>query len=118
MFEANLKRLVDEVGDAHGAAVLNLHGLVIEAVDGAGKSVDSDSAASEYALIFKQLLSVSEAVEMGEVTDFTIVADHRKTLIRVLSPEYVVALTVGASRLTGRSRFYLRVAAPDLSREL
>ena len=39
MFESTLKQLVDKVDGAQGAAVLNLDGLIIEAVDGAGEAV-------------------------------------------------------------------------------
>lgn len=118
MFEATLKQLIHDVGGAHGAAVLNLEGVVIEAVDADGASADAAEAAREYTAVFKQLLSVGEAVEMGRVTEFTIEGKARKTLLRVLTPQYVVAIITEHASLTARAHFYLRVAAPDLLREL
>ena len=40
------------------------------------------------------------------------------TLVRALDDNYVVALQVEPGTILGRAHFYLRVAAPDLAREL
>lgn len=118
MFEATLKRLIQEIDGATGAAVLNLDGVVVEAVDSDGAAKDTGEATREYTAVFKQILSVGEAVEMGPVTEFTIDGAGRKTLLRVLSPQYVVAVVTTPECLTPKGHFYIRVAAPDLIREL
>lgn len=118
MFEATLKQLISDIDGAVGAAVLNLDGVVVEAVDGGGQTTPTEDASREYAAVFKQLLSVGEAVEMGTVNEFTIEGQSRKTLLRVLSPHYAVAVLTEPDTLTPKGHFYLRVAAPDLVREL
>lgn len=118
MFEATLKQVMDEIGGAHGAAVLNLDGVVVEAVDADGAGADVAEAAREYTAVFRQLLSVSEAVETGRVLTFTIEGATRKTFVRALTPQYAVAVITDADCLTARGHFYLRVAAPDFVREL
>ena len=56
MFQETLKGLVGHFAGARGAAVLNLDGLVIEAVDGGGAPCAAEAATIEYAQVFKQLL--------------------------------------------------------------
>lgn len=118
MFEATLKDLVGKVKGAHGAAVLNLDGLVIEAVDADGAGVDPDDALPEYGLIVRQLADLGEAADIGGVDQVTVDGDSRTTLIRKLDDNYVAALVVGRDAIVGKAHFYLRIAAPDLAREL
>lgn len=119
MFEETLKQLVGRFDDARGAAVLNLDGLVIEAVDGAGKGCTPENATIEYAQVFKQLLGVRDAVSMGKIERLTIDGSEQLGLVRVLSPHYVVALSLPAGVVpSNKAHFYLRLAAPDLAREL
>lgn len=119
MFQETLKQLVDRFDDARGAAVLSLDGLVIEAVDGAGKGCSASNAIIEYAQVFKQLIGVRDAVTMGKVERLTVNGSEQMGLVRVLSPHYVVALSLPADSVpSNKAHFYLRLAAPDLAREL
>lgn len=118
MFQETLKQLVGQFDGARGAAVLNLDGLVIEAVDGGGAPCQADAATIEYAQVFKQLLGVKDAVDTGKITQLTVDGADQIGLVRVLSPQYVVALNLDGSGSANKGHFYLRVAAPDLAREL
>ncbi|MCA9537894.1 MAG: hypothetical protein KC620_03335 [Myxococcales bacterium] len=118
MFSKTLQRLISQVEGARGAAVLNIDGLVIEAVDAQGKRIAPDAALSEYGLIVRQLLDIGSAVEIGDVSHFTIAGEDRITLVRPLDEQYVAALQVAPQATIGKAQFYLRVAAPDLAREI
>jgi predicted regulator of Ras-like GTPase activity (Roadblock/LC7/MglB family) len=118
VFAATLRDVVSKLEGAQGAAVLNLDGVVIEAVDAAGQSVNPDEALGDYASVFTQLFGVTDAVELGEIQQLTVEGTDRLTLVRPLDAQYVVALQVSPDTIPGRAHFYLRVAAPDLAREL
>lgn len=118
MFAKTLKQLVDKVDGAHGAAVLNGDGLVIEAVDARGEAIEADATLPEYGIIVRQLAEIGGAAGMGEVGEFTVEGADRVTVLRRLTDKYVAALAVPADAVIGKARFYLRVAAPDLAREL
>lgn len=118
MFEATLKQLVGKVEGARGAAVLNLDGLVIEAVDGDGAPVEPDAALPEYGLIVRQLAEIGKQAAIGGVDHLTLEGDDRTTLVRKLDPNYLAALVIDTGAILGKAHFYLRVAAPDLAREL
>lgn len=117
MFESSLARVVSQIG-ARGAAVLGLDGLTIDAVDATGKLVAPEDAAREYALVFKQLAGVAESMEIGAVTDFTVEGADETLLLRLLTPQYVAVLRISNEVPPGKGRFYLRVVAPDIVREL
>ncbi len=118
MFEATLSRVVSQVEGALGAAILGYDGVLVLAVDAQGHLTAGDDADRAYATVIKQLTSVGEAVELGELQAFTIEAADRTLLVRPLSAHYVVALQVAPETVLGKGHFYLRVAAPDLAREL
>ncbi len=118
MFAATLRDVVSKIDGAQGAAVLNLDGVVIQAVDAAGQPVAPDDALADYASVFTQLFGVTDAVELGEIEQLTVQGVDRLTLVRPLDQQYVVALQVSPETIPGRAHFYLRVAAPDLAREL
>jgi hypothetical protein len=118
VFQATLSRVVSQVEDARGAALLSYSGVLIEAVDGDGKPVEGSAIDLDYAAVLKQLTSVSEAVDMGVPTEFTLAGADETMLVRQLTPSYLVALQLGPKAITAKGHFYLRVAAPDLLREL
>ena len=118
MFEATLKQLVNQVDGARGAAVLNLDGVILEAVDEKGNDMGPDAALTEFAPVIGQLLGAAESADLGEPTQLTLEGAERTTLVRSLSEKYVAALHVSPDTLIGKAHFQLRVAAPDLAREL
>lgn len=117
MFESSLARVVSQVG-ARGAAVLGLDGLTIDAVDATGQLVAPEEAAREYASVFKQLAGVAESMEVGAVTDFTAEGAEETLLVRLLTPQYAAVLRIPTEAPPGKGRFYLRVVAPDIVREM
>lgn len=118
MFQPTLERLVGDVQGALGAAVLSLDGLVVQAVDAQGRSVMPDEATAHYGPVLRQLTNIAQSVDLGEVVQFTLESADRATLVRVLNLEYVAILAVSPQTVPGKGHFHLRVASPDLVREL
>jgi predicted regulator of Ras-like GTPase activity (Roadblock/LC7/MglB family) len=118
VFAATLGQLVSKVPGALGAAVVSVDGLTLEAVDGDGAPVEAEAAAAEFASVCRQLLNVGDAMELGHIRELTVEGPDRTTLIRMLSPKWFVALNVTPATPPGQGRLHLRVAAPDLAREL
>ena len=119
MFQQTLANIVNKVEGATGAAVLSLQGLVIEAIDGAGQPMTPEpSLADAYGPVFKQLIEAGDAIEAGDLDRLTIESADRAWLVRRLSEHYVAALSVRAGGALSKAHYHLRVAAPDLSKEL
>ena len=118
MFHDNLSQMVRKVDGAMGAAIISTDGLVIEAVDRRGEPIEADSAYSEYGLAIRQLMEIDDGVGLGEVKEFTLEGQDRSTLLRCLSSSYLAALQVSAGSVMGKAVFELRVASPDMAKEL
>ncbi|MSP74142.1 MAG: hypothetical protein EXR76_18570 [Myxococcales bacterium] len=117
MFESTLARVVEQTS-AHGAALMSLEGLSIDAVGADGRPVHPDEVAREYASVFQQIVNGADALDIGRVTELCVEGETESTLVRLLTPQYFVALRLPNEQPQGKGRFYLRVAAPDLLREL
>lgn len=118
MFTSTLARIVGQVDHARGAAVMNLEGLTIDAVGADGRPTTPDEASTEYASVFDQINSVSDTMGLGAIAEFTVDADGGATLFRMLSARYLVALKVGPEAVQGKARHQLRLACPELARQL
>jgi predicted regulator of Ras-like GTPase activity (Roadblock/LC7/MglB family) len=118
VFQPTLQRVVERADGALGAAVLSLDGLVIEAVDGQGASVPPAAAMATYGPVFKQLLGIGDAVDLGAIERFTVSTGAQTHLVRMLDRQYLAVLTVGPNAIEGQAHFHLRVVAPDLARSL
>jgi predicted regulator of Ras-like GTPase activity (Roadblock/LC7/MglB family) len=117
VFDTILARIV-QLSGGRGAALISVDGLSIDAVDESGRSVAPDEATREYASVLKQLSSAGEAMEVGDVGEVTLEGLEETTVVRMVTPAYFVALRLPRDVPVGRGRFQLRVAAPDLVREL
>lgn len=118
MFQSTLERLVGDVTGALGAAVVGLDGLVVAAVDANGAAVAEDEATAQYGPVLRQLTNIAQSVELGAVVQFTLESADRATVVRLLSPDYAAVLAVRPEVVVGKAHFHLRVASPDLVREL
>lgn len=117
MFESTLARIV-QLSGGRGAALVSLDGLTIDAVGDDGRAVAPDDASREYSSVLKQLAGAGDAMEVGVLSEVTLEGEHETTLVRFVSSQYFVALRVPREASTGRARFQLRVAAPNIAREL
>lgn len=118
MFESHLKRLIDAVKGAQGAALLSTEGLIIEALDAQGKKLNTDSALSEYAGVFAQLTTLDEVLNLGKIDQFEVQTTSNLLSVRVLTPNYLLAVRAPKDAIPGKVSFQLRIVAPDILREL
>jgi hypothetical protein len=57
-------------------------------------------------------------LEAGDAREVSIQAENLTTVIRLLSPEYFVALTLSPQGNFGKARFLLRTLTPKLLEDL
>ena len=118
MFESALKRLIDAVEGASGAALLATEGWIIEALDAQGRKLDADEVLSEYAGVFEQLATLDEVLNLGQIDQFEVQTDHHLVSVRVLTPHYLLAVRAPKDAIPGKVAFQLRIVSPDITREL
>ena len=122
MFQAHLKRLVESTEGGLAGLLMGFDGIAVDTYSspsyGAAAVPDINTVGMEFSFILTQVRKAAEILEIGAVNEVTIRAERLTLLMRVISPEYFVALAIVADGNFGKGRYLLRVVAPKLLVEL
>ena len=118
MFRENLQKIVDNVDGGVAGLLMGFDGIAVESYMREGGDVDIQAVGMEFSFILTQVRKATEILEVGGVQEVVIRAERVTILIRVLTPEYFMALALSPQGNTGKGRYMLRVVAPKLQAEL
>lgn len=120
MFQAHLKRLVDSTEGGVAGLLMGFDGIAVDtyATSNGEPAPDINTIGMEFSFLLTQVKKAAESLELGGVHEVTIRTDRLTILMRVVSPEYFVALAVRAEGNFGKGRYLLRLVAPKLLVEL
>ena len=118
MFQENLKRLVDDTEGGVAGLLMGFDGIAVDSYSIPEGGVDITTVGMEFSFILTQVRKAAEILEVGGVQEIAIRTDNLTFLIRVVSPEYFLALAVRPEGNFGKGRYLLRVTAPKLQAEL
>lgn len=118
MFTEILDRLLRETPGARSATVMGFDGIAIESKDAPDANGSEQSAAVEVAAVASQLKRAAEGLGAGEVREVALELDGQITLLRPLTSEYLLALTLGPGGYAGKGRYLMRLLAPQITAEL
>jgi predicted regulator of Ras-like GTPase activity (Roadblock/LC7/MglB family) len=115
--------LLDEVvlktPGAVAATLMGFDGIAIESRSSAlSSSVNTQAAAVELGAIATTLKGVADGLGAGDVREVTLQTDGLITVLRPITSEYFVALSLVPDGLTGKGRYLMRMVAPKLAAEL
>lgn len=113
-----LQKIVDETPGAKGAVLMGFDGIAIDQIVAEDADTDIESMAMEFSFRFIELRQAAESLEMGQLTDIAIKAEHGTFLVRVLNEEFFVALLLEHAGQFGKGRWLLRSSANALLGEL
>lgn len=119
MFGELLDRVLTQTPGAVGVTLMGFDGIAIEsrAVDEPGE-VSLQSAAIELGAIASQLKGVAASLNAGDVREVTVQTGALTTVLRPLTDEYFLALSLKPDGNTGKGRYLMRVVGPKLVAEL
>jgi predicted regulator of Ras-like GTPase activity (Roadblock/LC7/MglB family) len=119
MFGEILEHVLKETPGAVGVTLMGFDGIAIDSreADDPG-SVSLSTAAVELGAIASQLKGVAESLGAGDVREVTVHTGSLITVLRPVTAEYFVALSLLPDGNAGKGRYLLRVAAPKLAAEL
>lgn len=119
MFTALLDRVLTETPGAVSVTLMGFDGIAIETRDAPGSDRQGTQAAAvELGNIASQLRRVSEGLGTGDVSELTVQTAGLTTVLRPVTDEYFVALSMRPSGNSGKGRYLLRVVGPRLKAEL
>lgn len=118
MFIEQLKRVVENTEGGVGALVMGLDGIAVETFVRPGSEVDINTIGMEFSFILTQVKKAAEILKVGQLDEISIKAEQLILVIRMLSDDYFVAVTMSADGNFGKCRFLLRLVAPQLIAQL
>jgi predicted regulator of Ras-like GTPase activity (Roadblock/LC7/MglB family) len=118
MFKEALQALLHGLPGARSATVMGFDGIAIDSVDVEGATGQEQAAAVEVAAVTSQLRRAAEGLAAGNVEEVALETAQQVTLVRPLTAEYLLAMTVSKDGFVGQARYRMRVAAPRLAAEL
>ncbi len=119
MFREHLQRIVENVDGGQAALLMGFDGIAVDsyASDGSGDP-DIQTVGMEFSFIFGQIRKAAEILEIGGIQEVTIKSSALIIVIRQLTEEYFVAVTLGPQGNFGKARFLLRINAPKILQDL
>ncbi len=113
----SLQSILDGVPEAEGIALVGLDGIIVNEVKRSA-TIDLSTVAAEYCGLWREMDRVSGGLSLGPTEECLIANDTRTLLFRRVTAEYFLALALGREGNTGKGRFLLRYAAPQLAKDL
>jgi len=114
MFVDLLKGIVEETGGGIGAVLMGYDGIAIDQYFQPVDGVDLQLVAVEYANILKEIKKTVDILNTGKMEEVSIKTSRFHVIIRMLSPDYFVALTLSAEGNFGKGRYLLLRDAPHI----
>jgi len=118
VFAQHLKKVVDGVDGGIAAVVMGLDGIPVESYVRARDKLDVTTVAMEFSFIIGQIKKAGEALQIGSCDEISVKAQGLTLIVRMLTPQYFIAVVIAPEGNFGKARFLTRMAAPQLTAEL
>lgn len=118
-FLPHLQSVVNQVDGAWACSIMGFDGIAVEThqVEGSDE-LELQSALIEFSNTLTQLKTAAEGLKTGAVAEVCINTEKVSAILRLISPEYFIALALKPEGNFGKARYVLRIAAPKVRAEL
>lgn len=118
MFGEILQGIVEGTAGATGAVLMGYDGIAIDQHFRPSGGVDLSLIAVEYANVLKEIRKTAEILDTGLMEEVSVKTERLYVIIRTLSDDYFVALTLERDGNLGKGRYLLMREAPRLREAL
>lgn len=118
MFQEVLKEVVERTEGGVAGLLMGFDGIPIDQYIRNDSGASVETVGMEYSVILKEIKKAAEMLDAGAAQEVSIKAERLITVIRMVSDEYFVAMTLTPEGNLGKARFLLRTKAPVLAEEL
>lgn len=118
MFSKILGRIVEETGGGIGAVLMGYDGIAIDQYFTTGEQVDLQMIAIEYANVLKEIRKTAEILNVGDMEEVSIKTGLFHIVVRIITPDYFVAMTLRRDGNFGKARYLLTREAGNLATAL
>ena len=114
MFGDILQRIVTETEGGVGAVLMGYDGIAIDQYFNATEQGDLQLVAIEYANVLKEIRNATEILNIGAMEEVAIKTERYLVVIRIVTPDYFVAMTLHRDGNFGKARYLLTREAGTL----
>jgi len=107
MFAEILQRVVEETGGGVGAVLMGYDGIAIDQYFSADQQLDLNMIAVEYANVIKEIRKTAQILNVGEMEEVSIKTERFHIVVRIITPDYFVAMTLHRDGNFGKARYLL-----------
>ena len=118
MFQAVLKEVVERADGGVASLVMDTDGITLDSYSNPDAKYDILTVGIELSVVIKGVTQAASMLEAGDAREVTIVADDLTTLVRLITGNYFLALSLTPGANIGKARYLLRTHAPQLVEEL
>lgn len=119
IFEEVVKKAVEETSGGLAAVIMAKDGISLsQYIKPEGPGIDMETLGIEYANLLAEIIRASQAMDAGGVKEILLNTDKYLTILRVINPEYFIALICQPGANLGKGRFLLRANIPAILKEL
>lgn len=98
--------------------LMDRDGITVDTAEGKATDIDLASYLIEVTGAFSQVERSSQQLSTGPVDELVLRTATLSTVVRRVTDEYLLALSMSADGNTGKARYWLRITAPKLAKEL
>jgi predicted regulator of Ras-like GTPase activity (Roadblock/LC7/MglB family) len=118
MFKEALREIVDRTEGGIAGLLMDSSGIAVESYSAENAPFDITTIGVEFGVLLGSIKKAAEMLEAGAANEIAIGTDKMITIIRMLGPEYFLALAITPEGNFGKGRYLMRTAAPKLLAEL
>ncbi|PLX79291.1 MAG: GTPase [Desulfuromonas sp.] len=114
VFSEILQGIVQQSGGGIGAVVMGYDGIAIEQYLEPVEGLDFQMLTVEYANVIKEIKKTVEILDTGQMEEVSIKTERFFVIIRSLTEEYFLALTLDRKGNFGKGRYLMLRDTPKL----
>ncbi len=116
-FSEILKDVVTKVEGSTGLFIIASDGIPVEGYV-KENSVDESALSAEFSAVLKTLHFALENLQFGNIKELNISTERFNIIVRKVTPEYYLVLLMEPEGNIGKGRFFLRITAPKIEKEI
>lgn len=118
-FREHMQRIVNGVPGATACALMGFDGIAIDSFEIGVGDLDIPTLLTEYSSATQSLRHSGQQQPLaGAVREVIIRTENITAILRPLNADYFLAVVLGPQGFDGKARFLMRMAAPELLRDL
>lgn len=117
-FREHMQHIVNSVPGATACALMGFDGIAIDSFEVGGGDLDIPTLLTEYSAAALTLRQNNGQPASGPLSELVITTSQLTAVLRLLTEEYFLAVVLAPGGLSGKARYMMRQAAPELVREL